>query len=29
MEHEYGQAGMKIMTLGPKVKFELMLKTKH
>ena len=25
-EHEYGQAGMKIMTLGLKVKFELMLK---
>lgn len=25
-EHEYGQAGMKIMTLGLKVKLELMLK---
>lgn len=25
-DHEYGQAGMKIMTLGLKVKFELMLK---
>lgn len=25
-EHDYGQAGMKIMTLGLKVKFELMLK---
>lgn len=25
-EHEYAQAGMKIMTLGLKVKFELMLK---